>query len=103
MTDVLWSMQEVKQHHRNLAVVFHDYKKAYYKVHDDWMIRMYEWIRILRSAIKLIKELMRKWKMRLEIWSNDEKMTSRWIQTLCVFLQGDSYALVGFCIREIPV
>ena len=77
-------MEEVKQHHRNLAVVFYDYKKAYYKVNDDWMIRMYEWIRILRSAIKLIKELMRKWKMRLEIWSNDENMTSRWIQTVCV-------------------
>ena len=55
-------MEEVKQHHRNLAVVFHDYKKAYNKVHHDWMIRVYEWIGIPRGVIKLIKELMRKWK-----------------------------------------
>ena len=68
--------EELKQHHRNLAVVFYDYKKAYGKVHHDLMIRVYEWIGIRRSAIKLIKELMRKWKTRLEIWKDDEKMTS---------------------------
>ena len=70
-------MDEVKQHHRNLAVAFYDHKKAYNKVHHDWMIRMYEWIGILRSVIKLIKELIRKWKTRLEIWSDGEKMTSQ--------------------------
>ena len=35
-------MDEVKQHHSNLAVAFYDYKKAYNKVHHDWIIRMYE-------------------------------------------------------------
>ena len=29
-------MEEVKQHHRNLAIVLYDYKKAYDKVHHDW-------------------------------------------------------------------
>ena len=53
-------MEEVKQHHRNLAVAFYNYKKAYDKVRHYWMIRVYEWIRIPKSVIKLIKELMRK-------------------------------------------
>ena len=53
-------MDKVKQHHHNLAVAFYDYKKAYDKVHHDWMIRVYEWIRMPRSVIKLFKELMRK-------------------------------------------
>ena len=35
-------MEEVKQYHRNLAVAFYDYKKAYDKVHHDWMLRVYE-------------------------------------------------------------
>ena len=39
-------MEEVKQHHRNLAVAFYYYKKAYRKVHHDWRIRVYEWIGI---------------------------------------------------------
>ena len=46
---------------------------------------------------------MEKWKTRLEIWNNGEKMISRWIDIMCGFLQGDSYSPVGFCISEIPV
>lgn len=96
-------MEEVKEYHRNLAVAFYDYKKAYDKVHHDWMIRVYEWIGIPREVIKLLTDLMQKWKTRLEIWNGSEKLTSRWIRILCGFLQGDSYSPVGFCITEIPV
>ena len=96
-------MEEVKQHHRNLAVAFYDYKKAYDKVHHDWMIQVYEWVGMPRNVIRLIQELMSKWKTRLEIWNGSEKTTSRWIRILCGFLQGDRYSPVGFCISEIPI
>ena len=43
-------IEEVKHHHRSLAVAFYDYKKAYNKVHHNWMIRVYEWIRIPSSV-----------------------------------------------------
>ena len=39
-------MEEAKEYHRNLAVAFYDYKKAYDKVHHDWMTRVYKWIGI---------------------------------------------------------
>ena len=45
-------MEEVKQHHRNLAVTFYNYKNAYDKVHHDWMIRVYELIGIPRNVIR---------------------------------------------------
>ena len=96
-------MEEVKQYHRNLAVAFCDYKKTYDKVHHDWMLRVYQWIGIPSEVVQLILVLMEKWKMRLEIWNNREKMISRWIDIMCGFLQGDSYSPVGFCISEIPV
>ena len=32
-----------------------------------------------------------------------EKVTSRWIETLCGFLQVDSLSLVGICISGIRV
>ena len=80
-------MKEVEQHHCNLAAAFYDYKKAYDKVHHDWMIRVYDWIGIPRNVIRLIVDLMSKWKTRLEIWNGSEKMTSRWIRILCGFLQ----------------
>ena len=69
-------MEEVKQYHRNLAVAFYDYKKAYDKAHHDWMIRVYEWIGIPKQLIQLIEQLMSKWKTRLEVWNDGEKMMS---------------------------
>ena len=56
-----------------------------------------------KDVITLISQLMEKWKTRLEIWSRGEKLTSRWIDISCGFLQGDSYSPVGFCISEILV
>ena len=96
-------MEEVKQYHRNLAVPFYDYKKAYDKVHHDWMIRVYEWIGIPKQLIQLTEQLMNQWKTRLEVWNDGEKMMSRWIDISCGLLEGDSYSPVGFCISEIPV
>ena len=96
-------MEEVKTYHRNLAVAFYDYQKAYDKVHHDWMVRVYEWIGIPTAVISLLRELMNKWKTRLELWKDGEKCVSRWIDIKCGFLQGDSYSSVGFCITEIPI
>ena len=93
-------MEEVKQYHRNLAVAFYDYKKAYDKVHHDWMLRVYHLIGIPKEVINLISQLMEKWKSRLDIWSRGEKLTSRWIDISCV---GSSKETAGFCISEIPV
>ena len=55
------------------------------------------------NVISLLRELMKKFKTRLEIWSNGNKNLSRWIKILCGFLQGDSCSLVGFCLTEVPV
>ena len=81
-------MEEVKQYHRNLAVAFYDYKKAYNKVRHDWMLRVYQWIGIPREIVQMILVLIEKWKTTLEIWNNGEKMISRWIDIMCGFLQG---------------
>ena len=35
-------MKEVKTYYQNLAVAFYDCKKAYDKVHHDWMLRVYK-------------------------------------------------------------
>ena len=60
------------------------------------MLTVYKWIGITDEVIRLILNLMELWKTRLEIWSTAEKMTSRWINTSCRFLQGDIYSPVGF-------
>ena len=60
-------MEEVKRHQQNLAVAFYDYKKAYGKVHHDWMPRVYKWVGIPGNVIILLSSLMRRWKTRLDI------------------------------------
>lgn len=94
---------EVREHRRNLAVAFYDYTKAYDKVHHDWMLRVYRWMRIPEDVIKVIERLMQNWKTKLEVNIDGRKMTSRWIQISCGFLQGDSYSPVGFCLSEVPI
>ena len=96
-------MQEVKPQHRNLAVAFYDYKKAYDKVYHDWMLGVYSWMGLPANVISLLRQLMRYWKTRLEIWNEGKKKVSRWIEIMCGFLQGDSYSPMGFCLSEVPV
>ena len=45
---------------------------------------------------------MNKCKMRLELWRDEEKCVSTWIDIKCAFLQGDSNSPFGFCIKEVP-
>ena len=96
-------MEEVKTQHKNLVVAFYDYKKAYDKVHHDWMLRVYSWMGLPANVISLLRQVIRYWKTRLEIWNEGEKKASRWIDIMCGFLQGDSYSPVGLCLSEVPV
>ena len=52
-------MEEVKEHHRKLAVAYYDYKKAYDKVHHGWMLRVYSWMGIPVNVISLLRELVK--------------------------------------------
>ena len=96
-------MEEVKTQHRGLAVTFSDYKKAYDKVHHDWLLRVYSWMGLPANVMSLLRQLMRYWKTRLVIWNEGEKKVSGWIDIMCGFLQGDSYSPVGFCLSEVPM
>ena len=96
-------MDEVRQHHGNLAVAYYDYKKAYDKVHHVRMLAVYEWIGIPKEVIMVIKELMNKWKTIMEVWYERGKQMSRWIDISCGFLQRSSFSPVGFCLSKVPV
>ena len=96
-------MDEIKTQHRNLALAIYDYKKAYDKVHHDWMLRVYSWMGLPANVISLLRQVMRYWNTRFEIWNEGGKKVSRWINIRCGFLQGDSYSPVGFCLSEVPL
>ena len=96
-------MDEVRDQERNLVVAFYDYQKAYDMVRHDWMIRVYQWMEVTQKVVNVISKLMERWKTRLEINQDGKVATSRVINIVKGFLQGDSYSSVGFCLTEVPV
>ena len=66
-------MKEVKTQHRNIAAAFYYYKQAYNKVHHDWMLKIYSWMGLPANMISLLRQVMRYWKTRLEIWNEGGK------------------------------
>ena len=66
------------------------------------MLRVYSWMELPVNVIRLLRQLMRYWKTRFEIWNEGEKKVSQRIE-LCGFLQGDRYSPVGFSSFEVPV
>ena len=78
-------MEEVREHRRNLAVAYYDYQKAYDKVHHDWMLRLYKWMGIPANVCQVIRNLMNRWKTRLEIWMDGDKKISRLTSTLAFY------------------
>ena len=96
-------MEEVKQYQRNLAVAYYDYKKAYDYVQHDWLLRILDWMNIPKGVIKLLSEMMKKWRTKLIVFENERSIESRWIQFKRGLLQGDSLSAIAFCISEIPI
>ena len=96
-------VDEVREHKRNLAVAFYDYRKAYDRVHHDWMLMVYKWMGVPEKVLGLIRVMLGRWKTRLEVNIGECRAQSRWIDIRCGFLQGDSFSPVGFCLTEVPV
>ena len=70
-------MEEVRNQQRNLAAAFYDYQKAYDMVRQDWMTRVYKWMRVPEKVVNFILELMERWKTRLEVTEDGKVLTSR--------------------------
>ena len=68
-----------------------------------WMIRVYQWMGVPEKVVNVITKLMEGWKTRLEVNENGKVSTSRTINIVKGFSQGDSYSPVAFCLAEVPV
>ena len=85
-------MDKVRNQQRNLAVAFYDYQKAYDMVGHDWMIKVYQWMRVPQKIVNVIVKLMEGWKTRLQVTEDGKVLTSRKINSL-----------VEFCLTEVPI
>ena len=46
-------------------------------VRQDWMTRVYKWMRVPEKVVNFILELMEGWKTRLEVTEDGKVLTSR--------------------------
>ena len=72
-------------------------------VHHGWVLRVYEWMGVERKVWNVIKEVINKWKTRLEVKNGNKLLRSRWLDIKKGFLKDDTYSPVGFCCTEIPI
>ena len=82
---------EVRVNKRNLTAAFHDMVRRY------WMEKVYRWMGIPEKGFKVLRTLME----GLEFQPNGKVKTSRGINIVKGLLQGDSYSLVEFCLKEV--
>ena len=60
----------MKEYNRDLVVAYYDYQKAHDRVHHDLTLKVYRWMGLPDDVCRLIEELMKKWKTRLEVWKD---------------------------------
>ena len=58
-------MDEAINQRKNLAVPFHNYRKAYGIVSHEWLTKVYQWIGVPEKVLNIIVKLMERWKTRL--------------------------------------
>ena len=58
-------LNEAKQHHYNLLIMWFDYKKAFDSVPCDWILKALEPVQVPLKIINMIKSLMGTWATKL--------------------------------------
>lgn len=97
-------MDIVRNKQRIFSAAFHDCQKAYDMVKHDTMTRVYKWMGVPERVVNVIIKLTGRWKTRLKVTDNEKVLTNRtFIIIRKVFLQGDSYSMVWFCLTEVSV
>ena len=96
ITDQLFNdsciVEEANTHQRLSAITYYDYKKAYRKLHNDSMLRMYKWVEIAQPVVPLLEDLISRRKTRLEVWKRGTNTKANRKRNLSWYLQENSYS-----------
>ena len=94
---------EVRTYQRNIYMAWTDVKKAFDSVCQNHILRIMEVLGVPKWIINWIKEAMKTWRTKLQIYINGTPSVTEAINIICGIFQGDSLSPVLFCISYIFV
>ena len=92
-------LRDCKKMHKNLAMAWVDYKKAYDMMQHSWILESIKLINISESVIKFIQGSMSKWKTKLTACGE----SLREVDLKRGIFQGDSLSPLLFVICMMPL
>ena len=92
-------MNEAKKRHKNLQMLWVDYKKAYDSVPHSWILECLRMTKAHPSLCKFVKCSMQLWKTDLTV--NGNHLST--INIRCGIFQGDTFSPLLFILSLIPL
>ena len=96
-------LDEVKQHRRNIFMMWFDYKKAFDSVSHEWLIEALKLAKVPQDLLFAITNLTRKWSTVLHMPTEQGTASSGTIHFKTGILQGDCLSLLLFILCVNPL
>ena len=96
-------LEQVRNNHRNLLMMWFDYKKAFDSVPHDWIIKALQLAKVPPKIINAISQLMKVWATKITLKGESKVTETHVINYLTGVLQGDCLSLLLFILSVNPL
>lgn len=96
-------IDHAKTAHRNLAMAWIDYRKAFDSVPHSWIERTLKIYHIDTDVVHFLVKAMKQWRTRIIIRSNENYIETQEININTGIFQGDALSPLLFCMALIPL
>ena len=96
-------LEQVRNNHRNLLMMWFDYKKAFDSIPHNWIIKALQLAKVPSKIINAISQLMKVWATKTTLKADNETIETHVINYLTGALQGDCLSLLLFVFSVNPL
>ena len=89
-------LEQVRNNHRNLLIMWFDYKKAFDSIPHHWRIKALQLAKVPSEIISAISKLMKVWPTKITFRAENESIKTRIINYWTGVWQGDCLSLLPF-------
>ena len=96
-------LEQVTNKHRNLLMMWFDYKKAFDSVPHDWITKALQLAKVPSKIVNAISKLMQVWATKITLRAENQTIQTQIINYLTGALQGDCLSLLIFILSVNPL